>query len=186
MPLPGDGRDPRHLAVQLAPRAAAASLLGAGHVHLGHDQQLGPLGQRRAVLRQLVADRPVILDRVGAVERHGLDEVDEQVRPLDVPEELVAQPVAGVGPFDQAGDVGHDEVLILGDDRAQVGVLGGERIIGDLGMGARDPREQRRLAGVGQADQADVGDDLQLQDDPALLARDAPSRPAAVPGWSTT
>ena len=61
---------------------------------------------------ELVADRPVVLDRVGAVERHGLDEVDEQGSPLDVTKELVAQPMAGVRTFDQPGDVGHDEVLI--------------------------------------------------------------------------
>ncbi len=92
------------------------------------------------------------------------------MRPLDVAEELVAQAVAGVRPLDQARDVGHDEVLVLGDDGTQVGILGGEGIIGDLGMGPGDPREQRGLAGVGQADEPDVGDDLQLQDDPALLA----------------
>src|SRR5262249_10584626 len=53
---------------------------------------------------------------------------------------------------------------------AEVGVLGGERVVGDLGVGARQPAEQGGLAGVGQPDQPGVGDDLQLQGDPAFLA----------------
>ena len=93
-----------------------ASLVGAGHVHLGDDEQLGAIGQRLAVLGQLVADRPVVLDGVAAVHRHGLDEVDQQRRPLDVTQELVAQPVPGVGTLDQSGDIGHDEGPIPGDD----------------------------------------------------------------------
>src|SRR5438132_1131273 len=49
-------------------------------------------------------------------------------------------------------------------------MLRGERIIGDFRMSLREPPQQRRLAGVGQADQAGVGDHLQFQDDPAFLA----------------
>src|SRR5206468_2053377 len=48
--------------------------------------------------------------------------------------------------------------------------LGRERVIGDLRRGPRQPAQERRFAGVGQTDQAHVGDHLQLQDDPALLA----------------
>ena len=55
-------------------------------------------------------------------------------------------------------------------DGAEVRVLGRERVVGDLGLRAADPRQQGRLAGVRQADQADVGDDLQLQVDRPLLA----------------
>ena len=150
-----------------------AGLVGAGEVDLGDDQQLGPLGQRGAVLLQLVADRAVVGDRVGAVDRHGLDQVDQQAGPLDVAEELVPQAVprraplrSGRGCRPRRSDRSRPTC-----DGAEVGVLGRERIVGDLGMGPRDPREQRRLAGVRQADQADVGDDLQFQGDPALLAR---------------
>ena len=85
-----------------SPRDPLAGFARAGHVHLGDDQQLGPVGQGRAVLGELVADRPVVVDRVGAVERHGLDQVNQDGRPLDVAEELVAQPVPGVRALDQA------------------------------------------------------------------------------------
>ena len=46
----------------------------------------------------------------------------------------------------------------------------GERIIGDLGTRRRDARDQRALAGVGIADQADIGQQLQLQAQVALFA----------------
>ena len=51
-----------------------------------------------------------------------------------------------------------------------MGNFGRERIVGDLRMSVRHPAQQRRFAGVGQADETGVGDDLQLQHDPALFA----------------
>ena len=53
---------------------------------------------------------------------------------------------------------------------AQVGLERGEGIVGDLGPGRRDHREQRALAGVGLAHQAHVGDELEHQLDLPLLA----------------
>ena len=106
--LAGDGGDRQDLAAQLA-GDPVAGLGGTGEVHLGHDHQLGPLGQRGAVLLELVADHPVVLHRVRAVDRDGLDQVDQEAGPLDVAEELVAQAVPRVRPFDQPGDVGDDE-----------------------------------------------------------------------------
>ena len=148
-----------------------AGLGGVGQVHLRDDQELGPGGQGGAVVLDLAPDRPVIGDRVRPVHGDGVDQVDEQAGPLDVPEELVAQAVPLVRPLDQARDVGdHERPVGPRVDGPQVGILGRERIIGDLGMGPRDPREQGRLAGVRQPDEPDVGDDLQLQADPALLA----------------
>ena len=46
-----------------------------------------------------------------------------------------------------------------------------ERVGGDLRLRAGHPRQQRGLAGVGQADEADVGEQLEVQLDLALLAR---------------
>ncbi len=167
--LTGDGRDPRHVPVQLA-LDPPSGLIGAGDVHLGDDQQLGPLGQGLAVLSQLVPDGLVIVERVGTIQRHRLHEVHEEIGPLDVTEELVAQSVTGVCPLDQTGNIGHDEILVFRDHGSQVGVLGRERIVGDLGMCAGDAGQQGGFARVGQSDQTDVGDDLQLQDDPVLFA----------------
>ena len=49
----------------------------------------------------------------------------------------------------------------------------GERIVGDLRPRGGDADEEGRLAGVRQADQPGIGDQLQPQPDPALLARPA-------------
>ena len=70
-------------------------------------------------------------------------------------------------------------------DDAEVGLEGGERIVRDLGTRRRDDREQRALPGVGLADQADVGDELEHQLDlrAPRLPRPAPTR-AAPGGWT--
>ena len=131
----------------------------------------GPVGQAVAVLFELAANGAVVFDRVGAVDGLGLDEVDQHARAFDVSQELVAQAGAGVGAFDQARDVGHDERAVdieLHD--AEVRRFGRERIVGDFRAGARDAAQQRALAGVRFADEADVGDDFQLEREAARFA----------------
>ena len=73
--------------------------------------------QRFAVKLQFAADGVVIRQRIAAVGGQRLDQVDQDARPLDVAEELVAQADAGVGPFDQAGQVGQDEARVAADRR---------------------------------------------------------------------
>ena len=73
---------------------------------------LRPLGQAVAVLFELAADGAVVFDRVAAVHRLGLDQVDEHARAFDVSQKFVAQAGAGVGAFDQARNVGHHERAI--------------------------------------------------------------------------
>ena len=53
----------------------------------------------------------------------------------------------------------------------EVGLERRERVVGDLGLGGREGGEQRRLAGVREPDEADIGDETELQAEPALLAR---------------
>ena len=53
---------------------------------------------------------------------------------------------------------------------AEVGRQRRERIVRDLGTRGRDHRQQRRLAGVRLADEPDVGDELELELQRALLA----------------
>src|SRR5207245_1022804 len=56
-----------------------------------------------------------------------------------------------------------------------------EGVVGDLGLGRRHPRDERRLAGVGEPDDADVGEELELEVKPPLRAGpsevSAPRRP---------
>ena len=95
----------------------------------------------------------------------------EQPRALDVREEVVAEPGAGARALDQAGDVGEHELAVVGVERAEHRLERRERVAGDLRLRARQAREQRGLAGVGEPDEPDVGEQLELQLDLALLPR---------------
>ena len=104
---------------------------------------------------------------------------------LDMAEEAVPEAGALVGALDQAGNVGeHEFAARRAPDDAELGRERGERIIGDLGLGARDGGEEGRLAGIGQADEAGIGDQLQPQPNPALLAGPAGLATGAARGWS--
>ncbi len=97
----------------------------------------------------------------------------QQARALNVREELMAQPGALARALDQAGDVGHHQLALVGFEHPQHRLERRERVGGDLRRRAREARQQRGLAGVGQADEADVGEQTQPQREPPLLARQA-------------
>ena len=59
---------------------------------------------------------------------------------------------------DQPGHVGDGEGRLARGDDAEVRHQRGERVVGDLRPGRGQRRDQRRLAGAGEADQPDVGD----------------------------
>ena len=125
------------------------------------------------MLGQLALDHGVVGLRVGAVERREVEHVDEQPRALDVREEVVAEARAGAGALDQPGDVGDDELAVVGLERAQDGLERRERVRRDLRLGAGHAGEQRRLARVREADEPDVGQQLEVQLDDALVAGQA-------------
>ena len=106
--------------------------------------------------------------RVGPVA--AVQHVQEQRRALDVRQEAVPEAGALAGPLDEAGDVGDDRRPLTEIQHAQVGVDRGERIGRDLGVRPRQRGEQRRLARVGQPDQADVGEQLEREREPELVA----------------
>ena len=108
-----------------------------------------------------------IVRRVGA---SGVDHVDEEASTLDVAEELKAEAVALVCALDEARKISHDVGVVPGLDDAEDRLQRGEGIVRDLRLRARDRGEQRRLASIGQTDKADVGEQLQLEIDPDLLA----------------
>ena len=86
----------------------------------------------------------------------------------------MAQPAVGVRALDEPGNVGDGERVARARRRdAEVRVQRGERVRGDLGLGARDRAEQRRLARVRKADEADVGDELQREPQRYRLAGEA-------------
>ncbi len=125
-----------------------------------------------AVRRQFALDRVDVGHRVAlGLQRGGVDDVHQHRRALDVAQELQAEALAGGGARDQPGHIGHRERHVAGADDAEVGHERGERVVGDLGPGRGDDRDQRRLAGRREADQPNVGDALQLEDDVELVAR---------------
>jgi hypothetical protein len=90
-----------------------------------------------------------------------------------VSKERVAKPRSGTGALDQPGDVGdrRSTLIVAEVEDAEVRLERGEGIVGDLGFGGRDGGEDGRLAGIGQADESDVGDQPELQAQPPLFAR---------------
>ena len=83
---------------------------------------------------------------------------------LDVAQEAGAQALALGRALDDAGNVGHHERFVVAvGHHAQVGHEGGEGVVGNLGLGGRYYRQQRALARVGEAHEAHVGQQLELQ-----------------------
>ena len=96
----------------------------------------------------------------------------EHARALDVAQELVAEAGAGVRAVDEAGNVDHHERLFVGDAHdAELRLERGERIVGDLRARRRNDREQRRFARVGNADDAAIGEQSQLETQRGTLSR---------------
>jgi hypothetical protein len=101
------------------------------------------------------------------------DHVQDRVGLADVGQELVAEPLALMGAAHEAGDVveldhlvddgrgpdglGHAAEPLVGHaDHGHVRLEGGERIVGRRRTRAREGVEERRLARVRKADDADL------------------------------
>ena len=158
-------------ALGLASATERRPRLGRGRqVDLVERDQHRLLEQRRIVRAELLADDVVVPLRVA---RRAVDDVDEDPRPLDVAQERVPEPGARAGALDQPGHVGDGRpplVVLAEVHDPEVRLERRERVVGDLGRGRGDRREDRGLAGVRQPDQADVGDQPQLEPEPALGA----------------
>ena len=90
--------------------------------------------------------------------------MQQQAAALHMAQEVVAQTDALAGTLDQAGDVGTDKAGTLTHRHdTQGGHQRGEVIVRDLGLGRADGRDEGRLAHIGEADQAHISDQLQLQ-----------------------
>src|SRR5690606_21915287 len=102
----------------------------------------------------------------------GVHYQNEYARPLDVPQESVAQAGAAVGTLNETRYVRHDEAFTRAEGNdPQVRHERGKMVVGDLRFGRRHYGNERRLAHVRKTYQADVGQELQFEPQPALLAR---------------
>ena len=119
------------------------------------------LAQLRRVLRDLIAEL-IVLDL--PVEGVDGNEERQQARTLDVPQELQAEPLPLVRPFDDAGDVRHDEGAAVAQlHYAEIRRERRKGVVADLRRGSADDGEQRGLAGVRLAHEPDVRDELELE-----------------------
>ena len=143
--------------------------------------------ERRLKELQLATHRVEIVDRIAAARARDVDQVHEHLRALEVPQELMAEAQAAMRAFNQPGHVGDDEAAIVAQaDDAEVRGQRGERVVRDLRTRGRDARDQRRLAGVREADEADVGEQLQLEPQIFDFARARPAALSAARGWWTS
>src|SRR5437764_15129435 len=73
--------------------------------------------------------------------------------------------------LDQSGNISEYECAAVDFDHSELRVKRCERIFGKLWLGGADRREQRGFAGIWQAHNASVRDQLQAQADRELFAR---------------
>ena len=139
-------------------------------VCLGHRHHPPPVAELGRMGLQFGQEGAVLMDGVGRLQAGRVEQHDENPGSLDVAQELVAEALSLGGPFDEPGDVGQHEVTAFDLDHSQVGLQGGERIVGDLGLGGRHGRDQRALAGVGKPDEGGVGNELDFETDGDLVA----------------
>ena len=129
---------------------------------------------------------------VGRVGRH---HEEEHGVALNVAQEAQSEAFPFGGPFDDARYVGHDERLVAAVAHdAERGLHGGEGVVGNFRLRSRHRREERRLAGVGEADETHVAEELQLEHHGLLdgrlaglcVARGAVGRRGEVPVAEST
>ena len=167
--LPGEGRNLEHGA--FVPEAldevlhAGLALLCGHHVQLVEHQPARLGVQLGVVFLEFLDNRLGLRHRVHRViEGRHVHDVQQQPGALQVPQELVPKARPLGGPFDQAGDVGDNKAFLGADaHHTEVGVQRGEGVIGDLGAGIGDCRNKGGLARVGHAQQAHIGQHLELQ-----------------------
>ena len=102
-------------------------------VDLVRDEDLRAARDFLAVLLELCIDLVVVVDRVAALDARGVDDVQDELRALDVAQKVVAEADAIRRALDEAGDVRHDEaLLIVRLDDAEHGRDRREMILGNL------------------------------------------------------
>src|SRR4029077_1996208 len=92
-----------------------------------------------------------------------IDEVQQHTTALDMSEEAVAEADAFVGAFDQTRNIGEHKFATVDVDHPELRMQRRKWIIGNLGLGRAHGGKEGRLAGVRQADDAGVGNELEPQ-----------------------
>ena len=158
----------------------------ADRIHLRRRDDLRLRRKLGAERRELALDGLEVLDRIASGCARDIDEMHQHLGAIEMLQKPIAEPLAFVRPFDEPGHVGDDEAAIAAQRHdAEIRGERRERIVGDLRPRGGNARDQRRLAGVGKADEADVGEQLQMKLQLFGLARQCLPRSAAARGWSS-
>ncbi len=96
--------------------------------------------------------------------------MEQDTGPLYVTQEPIAEALAVVSALDQARKIGKDKAVQVELHDAELRYESGEGIVRNARAGSGDPGKKSRFPGVGQTDDSHVGDHLQLEPDPALIA----------------
>ena len=97
--------------------------------------------------------------------------MDDKRGPFDMAQEFMPKPPTLGCAFDQARDIGDDEIVFVALDHAEIRNERRERIIGDLGARRADAGDERALADRRHADERSVGHELHLELDPRFGCR---------------
>ena len=101
----------------------------------------------------------------------GIDHEEEEGAAEEVAEEFVTEADVFVCSFDEAGDIGDDDAAVFREfDDTDHGVEGGEGVGSDLRAGGAQSGEEGTFAGVGEADEAGVGDLAEFEVEVAAFA----------------
>ena len=118
----------------------AANVVRIRKIGLRNHRQFWPSSQLRVEGIKLLADGPVVPNRICSVGGGRLHKVHEEARPLNVSQELMTKPDSVVRPFNQTWHIGHDERSVEVDlNASEIGVFRREGVRGDLRPGARKP-----------------------------------------------
>ena len=123
----------------------------------------------RIILRDLIIDRPNILDRISALRAGSIDHVDQHLTTLDMTQELVTEADPLRGTLDETRNVRHDEAAVaLQADHTEMRRQRREVIVRDLRTRITAHRKNRRLTHVRKTDETDIRDHTKLHLYPEL------------------
>jgi len=172
----GDGGNLHQLeVVLLRPALEFLDLLLIGGVHFGGDDDLGFVWKIGIVFREFGMDRVEFLDRIAFIHDRDVNQMKQHPRAFDVPEELNAEAMSKMRPFDQPRNIGDDERLVAAIYRnhAELRFERRERIVRNLRPGCGNAGDQCGLAHVRVAHQAGVGQEFELQPQRFFFAESA-------------
>ena len=153
--------------------SSASILFARDEIGLSGEPLAGCVAARKQ--RQLARDDVEVLDRVAPARRRHVHDVHQHFGPLEMAAETDGPARARRARLRSVRARRRRRSCARPESPTtpRFGVERGERIVGDLRPRGGDARDHRRLAGVREADQPDVGQQLQLRAEILLLAGQA-------------